>query len=168
MDDLVSAREAFGADDLVIKPSISAGADGTYRLSSEEPIPFDVLEREMLIQPMMTSIASEGEFSLFHFGGQFSHAILKMPTSGDFRVQEQFGGRDVAVDVPAAARILAEAAIAVAPSAPLYARTDMVRDNDGAFRIMELELIEPALFLNHAPDKGALLATAVRAAISAA
>jgi len=168
MDDLAAARAEFGTDDIVIKPSISAGADGTYRISAQQPIPFDVLEREMLIQPMMKSIASEGEFSLFHFGGQFSHAILKTPASGDFRVQEQFGGRDVAVDVPDAARALAEAAVAIAPSAPLYARTDMVRDNDGAFRIMELELIEPALFLNHAPDKGALFASAVRAAISAA
>jgi hypothetical protein len=160
-DDLAAARAQFGNDDLVIKPSISAGADGTYRLGLNDPIPFDVLEREMLIQPMMPSIASEGEFSLFYFGGTLSHTILKTPASGDFRVQEQFGGREVTVDAPAGAQALAKDVLATAPAAPLYARVDMVRDGGDQFRLMELEVIEPSLFLSFAGDGGAAFAKAV-------
>lgn len=163
--ELEMARAQFGVEDLVIKPSISAGADGTYLLRTGQPIPFDVLEREMLIQPMMHAIADEGEFSLFIFGGAFSHAILKRPAAGDFRVQAQFGGREVSVDAPHDARALAAAVLACVPAPPLYARVDMVRDDTGAFRLMELELIEPSLFLGFAPDAGAAFARAVAALV---
>jgi hypothetical protein len=160
-DDLTAARAGFGCEALVIKPTISGGADGTYRLGANDPIPFDVLEREMLIQPLMPRIASEGEFSLFYFAGQFSHAILKIPEVGDFRVQEQFGGREVSVDAPAAALALAQTALAAAPGPLTYARVDMVRGDGGGFFLMELELIEPSLFLDHASDGGAGFVAAV-------
>jgi hypothetical protein len=159
--DVDAARAAFGVDTLVIKPTISGGADGTYRLGPSDPIPFDVLEREMLIQPLMPMIAREGEFSLFYFAGRFSHAILKIPEQGDFRVQEQFGGREVTIDAPVAALALAEAALAAAPGPLTYARVDMVRGEDGGFYLMELELIEPSLFLDHARDGGAAFVAAV-------
>lgn len=165
--DLAEARAAFACDAVVIKPAISAGAEGTFVLSADDAIPFDVLERAMLIQPLMRAIQEEGEFSLFYFGGQLSHAILKTPASGDFRVQEQFGGREVAVEAPAPARALAQAVLDAAPIAPLYARVDMVRDSAGQFCLMELEAIEPALFLNFASDKGAAFANAVRAQLTA-
>jgi hypothetical protein len=161
--DLEQARARFGCETLIIKPSISAGADGTYRLAPGEAVPFAVLEREMLIQPMMEDIVSEGEFSLFYFDGAFSHAILKRPAHGDFRVQEQFGGREVPVDPPRDACTLAEAALAALPALPLYARVDIVRDGRGQFKLMELELIEPSLFLHHAPDDGAQFGEALRA-----
>jgi hypothetical protein len=160
-DDLAAARARFGCEQLVIKPSVSGGADGTYLLGPDDPIPFAVLEREMLIQPLMPAIADEGEYSLFHFGARFSHAILKTPARGDFRVQEQFGGREVAVTAPADALLLAEAARAAAPGPLLYSRSDMVRGADGGFRLMELELIEPSLFLQHAPDGGQSFADAL-------
>jgi hypothetical protein len=160
-DDVDAARAAFGVDTLVIKPTISGGADGTYRLGASDPIPFDVLEREMLIQPLMSMIAQEGEFSLFYFAGQFSHAILKIPEQGDFRVQEQFGGREVTIEAPVAALTLAEAALAAAPGPLTYARVDMVRSEDGGFYLMELELIEPSLFLDHASDGGAAFVSSV-------
>lgn len=161
-DDMNTARDAFRCDTLVVKPTISGGAEGTYRLGLNDPIPADVSGREMLLQPLMPSIATEGEYSLFHFGGRFSHAILKRPAAGDFRVQDQFGGKEGTVEPPAAALALAEAALTAAPAPPLYARTDMVRGADGGFRLMELELIEPALFLDHASDGGAMFADAVR------
>jgi hypothetical protein len=160
-DDVAVARVEFGCDTLVIKPTISGGADGTYRLGPNDPIPFDVLEREMLIQPLMPMIASEGEFSLFYFVGQFSHAILKIPEAGDFRVQEQFGGREVSVEAPPSALILAQAALAAAPGPLTYARVDVVRGEGDGFYLMELELIEPSLFLDHASDDGAAFVAAV-------
>jgi glutathione synthase/RimK-type ligase-like ATP-grasp enzyme len=165
-DDLEGAAAAYDTEFLVIKPSISAGADGTYRMRVGNPIPFDVVEREMLIQPLISAVETEGEFSLFYFDGVFSHAILKRPANGDFRVQEQFGGRDVVIEAPSAARALALRAIAAAPALPTYARVDMVRADNGMFLIMELELIEPALFLNHAADGGRAFAAAVERLLS--
>ncbi len=165
LDDLEAARAAFGSEQLVVKPAISGGADGTYCLEVDDAIPFAVLEREMLIQPLMPAIASEGEFSLFYFGGVFSHAILKKPTSGDFRVQEQFGGREVGISPPVDAQALSRRALAAVDQPPLYARVDMVRDGDGQFRLMELELIEPSLFLGHAKDGGRAFADSVLAII---
>ena len=161
---MADARVRFGVGPLIIKPAISGGAEGTYRLGPGDPVPDDVVGREMLIQPIMTAIVEEGEYSLFHFGGHFSHAILKRPAAGDFRVQEQFGGQEVTVNPPAAALALSHEALAAAPGPLLYARVDMVRDNSGTFRLMELELIEPSLFLNHAADGGAMFAAAVSAA----
>lgn len=167
-DELAAARGQFGCDVVVVKPSISGGADGTYRLGPNDSIPFDVLEREMLIQPLMHAIASEGEYSLFYFEGVFSHAILKRPAAGDFRVQEQFGGHEVSIDAPQAAQALAETVLAAAPAPLLYARVDLVRDDGGAFRVMELEAIEPALFLSHASDGGASFAAAVHQRLGSA
>ncbi len=163
--DLEAARVAFESDILVIKPTISGGADGTYLLKSGDPIPADVLGRDMLIQPMMPAIATEGEFSLFYFDGQFSHAILKTPAAGDFRVQEQFGGREVAVTPPEAALTLAKATLAATPDAPLYARVDMVRATANDFHLMELEVIEPALFFSFAQDGGQAFAQSVSRAL---
>lgn len=163
--DLAAARAAFGENELVVKPPVSAGADGTYRLASDSAFPEERRGQPMMIQPMMHAIVEEGEYSLFLFDGAFSHAVIKRPTSGDFRVQEQFGGTDagIAPDPPAIA--LAKSALAALDPPPLYARFDMVRDDAGAMRLMELELIEPSLFLHLATDKGTAFAEAVAARI---
>jgi glutathione synthase/RimK-type ligase-like ATP-grasp enzyme len=166
-DDLATARATFGTDDLVVKPTISGGADGTYLLSNGQSVPESLHNQTMLIQPKMDAIVTEGEYSLFAFGGKINHAILKCPATGDFRVQEQFGGRDVAVEATEAAHALAERALTAVGEIPLYARVDMVRDAAGQFCIMELELIEPSLFLHSSPDGGASFACAVRAVLSA-
>lgn len=160
---LDNARAAFACDTLVIKPPISGGADGTFRLANDDPLPASVAGKRMMIQPFLPSIAAEGEFSLFYFGGMFSHSIIKRPAAGDFRVQEQFGGREEAVEASVAAKALAEAALAATAQitqtdALAYARFDMLRDGEGQFRLMELELIEPSLFLSFAPDNGAAFA----------
>lgn len=164
-DNLALARKSFNCEALVVKPAISGGADGTYVLLPGAPVPVDVLNRDMLIQPMMETITTEGEYSLFYFGGTFSHAILKTPAAGDFRVQEQFGGREIPVTPPDAARDLAITTLNATPVPPLYARVDMVRDGAGHFRLMELEAIEPSLFLQFADDQGQAFADAVRRAL---
>lgn len=164
---LADARDVFACDTLVIKPPISGGADGTYRLGRDEPIPASVAGKRMMIQPFLPSIAAEGEYSLFYFCGELSHAIIKNPAAGDFRVQEQFGGREEAIEAPSPAITLATAALAAASQITgtgqiAYARVDMLRDSEGGFRLMELELIEPSLFLHFAPDKGTAFARAMR------
>lgn len=160
-DALVRARSVFGAEELVVKPSVSGGADGTYRLGVNDPVPLDVRKRKMLIQPLMSTVSSIGEYSLFFFDGVFSHAIVKRPATGDFRVQEQFGGREEAIPAPEGAMALAASSLSAMPSVPLYARVDMVTDGSGGFLLMELELIEPALFLAHAADGGELFADSI-------
>jgi glutathione synthase/RimK-type ligase-like ATP-grasp enzyme len=110
----------------------------------------------MIIQPLIEEIATAGEFSLMLFDGEFSHAVVKRPKPGDFRVQEHHGGVTLPCPVPPAGAVeLAQAALAAAPARAAYARVDIVPDDQGALRIMELELIEPSLFLDHAPDGGA-------------
>lgn len=160
---LTAARAAFG-ERLVVKPLVSASADDTFLLERGDPIPASVRGKRMLVQPFMPSIA-RGEYSLMLFGGLFSHCIVKRPKPGDFRVQPHLGGTEEPIAPPPGAVELAQAALAAAPAPAVYARVDMVEDEAGELRIMELELIEPALWLQHAPDKGAAFATAIASAI---
>ena len=164
---LANAREIFASPRLVVKPPISGGADGTYLIGPSDTLPVEAVGQRMLIQPFLPAISEDGEYSLFYFGGQYSHAISKHPANGDFRVQEQFGGVERSIVAPADAMALAETALVVTErlhdTGPMtYARVDMVRDRNGAFRLMELELIEPSLFLHFADDKGAMFARAIR------
>lgn len=158
---LADARAAFG-EELVIKPPVSASAYGTYRLGSSDPLPEDSRGRTMLVQPFLRSVADEGEYSIMLFGGQFSHAIVKKPKAGDYRVQPHLGGTEVPCAPPEGAIELALAALGGAPAEAAYARVDMVRDNEGRLAIIELELIEPSLWLQHAPDGGESFARALR------
>lgn len=159
---LAEARAEYG-DDLVIKPPVSAAADGTHRLGLGDPLPADAKFREMLVQPFLRSVAEEGEYSIMLFGGRFSHAVVKRPKAGDYRVQPHLGGTEQPCAPPAGAIELAQAALAAAPAEAAYARVDMVRDGTGALAIIELELIEPSLWLQHAPDGGASFAEIVTA-----
>jgi glutathione synthase/RimK-type ligase-like ATP-grasp enzyme len=158
---LSAAAEKFGTNELVVKPPISASAVGTHRVRVGDPIPASEQGRRMMIQPFVSSIETEGEYALMLFDGAYSHTVVKRPQSGDFRVQEQFGGSTGPADPPPGAIELAQLALAAAPAPATYARVDVVRDDAGVLRIMELELIEPSLFLDHAPDKGEAFSRAV-------
>jgi glutathione synthase/RimK-type ligase-like ATP-grasp enzyme len=154
--DLDEARRRFGSDWLVIKPPVSASATGAYRIGAGDDLPEDSRDKPMIVQPLIEEISRTGEFSLMLFNGEYSHAVVKRPRSGDFRVQEHHGGETRPCDAPPAGAVeLAQAALAAAPATATYARVDIVPDDSGTLRIMELELIEPALFLHHAPDGGA-------------
>lgn len=160
---LAAARADFG-DVLVIKPPISAAADGTHRLAAADPVPSSARGRPMMVQPFLPSVAQEGEYSIMIFAGQFSHSIVKRPKAGDYRVQPHLGGTEQPCTPPEGGIELAKSALGAAPAEALYARVDMVRDAAGKLAIIELELIEPALWLQHAPDGGAAFGSAVRAA----
>ena len=159
--DLEDARRDFACDTLVIKPPVSASADGTFKIGPGEGVPDIGLGKPMLIQPWMSAITTTGEYSLMFFGGAFSHAIVKQPKAGDFRVQAHLGGSEQPCDPPPGSEALAREALAAAPADAAYARVDMIAGEDGQLRIMELELIEPALWLEHAPDGGASYAAAI-------
>lgn len=150
--ELAAAREAFGTDELVVKPRISASAAGTSRVRPGDPAPG--LE-DAMIQPFIASVQDQGETSIFFFGGERGHAVRKVAAAGDFRVQREYGGAFTPAEPDADQLAVARAALAAAPDLPLYGRVDLVRDAAGQPRLMELELVEPDLYLDLAPDAGA-------------
>ena len=162
--DLVHAAERFGTPELVVKPPVSASATGTHRIRVGDAIPPSERGQRMMIQPFLPSIATEGEYAAILFDGAYSHTVVKRPKSGDFRVQPHLGGSTEPSGAPAGAVELAQAALAAAPAKTTYARVDIVRGVHGELRIMELELIEPALFLDVAPHGEDAFADAVIAA----
>lgn len=140
--------EGFAASELIIKPRVSATAEHTYRLRTFDSGLTESFEnRPFLVQPFLETVVSEGEYSLFYFNGEFGHAILKSPKPQDFRVQEEHGGIITAIEATDEMRAAASNALSVVSEPLLYARIDLVRDASGGFYLMELELIEPALYL---------------------
>ena len=167
--DLEEARRRFESEWLVIKPPVSASAFGAHRLGLNDDLPVQCVRRPMIVQPLIEEIARTGEFSLMLFDGEYSHAVVKRPRFGDFRVQEYHGGVTLPCDVPPAGAVaLAKQALAAAPARASYARVDIVPDDEGVLRIMELELIEPALFLDHAADGGAAFTRSILGALQKA
>ncbi|UPT73268.1 MAG: hypothetical protein M0D55_15465 [Elusimicrobiota bacterium] len=118
-----------------------------------------------MIQPYLAEIAAEGEWSFVFLGGKFSHAVLKTPKGGDFRVQEEHGGRTTAAVAPAALIAQAREAARLSPGPQLYARVDGVR-RGSELVVVEVELIEPSLYLQFAPGAAKALAAAVKERLS--
>ncbi|MEL7834956.1 hypothetical protein [Fodinibius sp. Rm-B-1B1-1] len=144
--------------EIVIKPTISAGAENTFRIHQESyPAFIKDLEtvfddRPFLVQPFMDNITAEGEFSVFFFGNTYSHTILKTPKTNDFRVQEEHGGRLTLVEPENDLLETAREMRNMIQPEPLYTRADYVRTADNSFALMELELIEPSLYFNMDPE----------------
>jgi glutathione synthase/RimK-type ligase-like ATP-grasp enzyme len=162
-DTLADAMETLGARDLIVKPVVSANAEGLRRVRngvSAQP----TLNAPCLIQPFNPRIV-EGERSLLFYGGTFSHAVNKVPARGDIRVQGGYGGVDHPYQPTKAEIELGEAALAACPTAPLYGRADMVLDQEDQPCLMELELIEPYHYVAHAPEAGERFARAVALAL---
>jgi len=134
----------------VIKPAVSGGAHRTFRVPRESLQELYEkhygVDEEVILQPFAPEIA-HGEWSLMFFNGEFSHAVLSKPADGDFRVQRMHGGTVTTVN-PAPAMIEeAQKVLACVPEGiPLYARVDFVIKDEKNY-LMELEIIEPALFL---------------------
>lgn len=149
-DDLGAMLASLGWPDAVIKPAISADGEGIHRVTIGSPLPLpDSLPIELLAQPFLPSILSEGEVSVMWAGGVME-AVRKRPGKGEFRVQERWGGSTLAVPMEEQWRTITDQCLAVVGSPLLYARVDLVRDHDG-WKVMELELIEPSLYLGHCP-----------------
>ncbi|HZV26127.1 MAG TPA: hypothetical protein VFG00_07540 [Acidothermaceae bacterium] len=148
---------ALGAypGELVIKPAVSVGAIGALRAGATSPEAATHLAElaavgDVLVQPLAQSVLDGGESSLIYFGGRFSHAIRKIPADGDYRVQEHHGGSVVPHEPTGDEFAVAAATLAAAPAPTAYARVDLVAVA-GSPAVMELEAIEPQLFLDRDP-----------------
>jgi glutathione synthase/RimK-type ligase-like ATP-grasp enzyme len=165
---LRSLLREIAAPVAVIKPCVSGSARHTYRVDDGnadalQPLVDGLLLHEsLMLQPFIDDVVTNGEDTLVMIGGQFTHAVRKRPKAGDFRVQDDHGGT-VTDHVPGDDQIdLARRAIAACSPRPVYGRVDMVRDALGNLAVMELELIEPELWLRHHPSAATKLAAAVR------
>ena len=152
---------------IVVKPVVGANSDNIFVLT--RPLPAGVIDelghvfanRPFFVQPFVESVRSEGEYSLFFFGGEYSHAILKKPKRGDFRTQEEHGADILSVQAPAALVEIARRVLGLVNPQPVYVRADFVRDKGERFLLMELELIEPALYFRTDPASARRFASAL-------
>ena len=162
-----------GWPEAVVKPCVSGGARHTYRVNPGNAADLDPLlrgllrEEAFLLQPFQDTVLAGGEDTLMVMGGRYTHAVRKRPKAGDFRVQDDHGGsverlRPEAAQVDLAERAMAACPADLAATPPAYGRVDLVRDNDGRWVVMELELFEPELWLRqHPPAAEAMVEAAV-------
>jgi glutathione synthase/RimK-type ligase-like ATP-grasp enzyme len=148
----------------VLKPAISGAARHTYRINASNFSEFEtvfqelILEECMLFQEFLNNITTQGEISLILIGGEYTHAVKKIAKKGDFRVQDDHGGR-IEKYTPTELEItFAEDCLKASPYWPIYARIDIVYDNNNKPSLSELELIEPELWFRNYPKAANLLA----------
>ena len=143
--------DEMGWQHAVVKPATGASGHSVELVARDATV--DTLPRlaagDVLVQEFLPEIA-HGELSLVYFDGVFSHAIRKRPPSGEFRVNSRFGATREAETPPPAVRGQGAAALRALPETPLYARVDGVV-RDGALIVIEVEVLEPALFMEFDP-----------------
>ena len=142
----------FNTDTLVVKPTVSGGAKNTIKLKQSElkeeegKIREWLEEEDFMVQPFLKEVAETGEYSYIFFNRNFSHAVLKSPKKGEFRVQHFFGGEINSITPTESELSYMQQIVDGFAQNTLYARVDGVW-KEGVFYLMELELIEPYLFL---------------------
>lgn len=156
--DLAGILEAQGWERAVIKPVISMSAYRTWITTPARAAQDTLQAREissssgLMIQRFVPEIQTGGEWSFIFFMKEYSHAVLKMPKPGDFRVQQELGGRLIVRDPPQRLINQAEEVVRSVKEPLLYARVDGVEVGE-ELMLMELELVDPVLFF--ARDAGA-------------
>jgi len=156
-----------GWKDCILKPCISGAARHTYKLNPKNLDEHEVIFQEliakeaMMLQPFQKNIVEKGEVSLMVMGGMYTHAVLKVAKPGDFRVQDDFGGTVQLYDPSPEEIVFAEKVVKVCDTKPIYARIDVIRDNDDQLALIELELIEPELWFRLYPKAAEVLAKAL-------
>jgi len=163
---LAGTFDDFRCDRIIVKPVIGANADDTYVLQRDDSRTWEIAlqvfrDRPLMIQPFVDSVIGTGEYSLFYFGNQYSHAVIKNPREGDFRVQEEHGGTARAVQPPDELLGVGEQIMTTLGSDLLYARVDLVTLADGSPALIELELIEPSLHFSCDPKSPSRFAKAL-------
>lgn len=163
LDDL---HRHYAQQSWVIKPQVGANAGDTFVMNAQRANDARVVscfaDRGWIAQPFVDAVCDDGEYSLIYFNGHFSHAIRKRPAANDFRVQEEHGGLIESHEPTADLRAAAARALAALPEPCLYARVDLVLQPDAGWQLMELELIEPSLYLRMDDKAAARMAAAVQ------
>ena len=156
--------EDTGWQEAVLKPTVSGAARHTYRINRnsyndyEEIFKGLICNEDFLFQEFIKNIISKGELSLIVIGGKYTHAVKKTAKKGDFRVQDDHGGK-VEVYYASDKEIeFAEKCINLCLEMPLYARVDIAYDNNNELSLVELELIEPELWFRNNKKSAKLLA----------
>jgi glutathione synthase/RimK-type ligase-like ATP-grasp enzyme len=184
LGDLLASR---GWKRAVVKPAVAAGSEGLVRVAAEggEPVPdgstgapgssdlatgqrhLDALLAvgDVMVQPYLESIEVAGELSVVVIDGEVSHAVRKIPSAGEFRIQSHYGGRYVAEPVDAEVAALARWIVEATGVELLAARVDLLAADDGALQLAELEATEPDLYLGVVPEAAERLADAVVARV---
>lgn len=171
---LLAVLDEAGWEHAVVKPAISSGSRGTIRVrrraarKRQEHLDTLLAEGDVLVQPYLSRIEATGEVSVLWVDGQVTHAVRKIPAAGDFRVQEQFGGTAVPIELDAGLARAADEALAHVGQGCRYARVDLIEGPAGERWLIELELVEPQLFLRHSAAATDRFASAIAAAHVAA
>lgn len=165
--DLAPLLERRGWDQIVIKPSVGAGASGLLRAGRDVLDDAEAHSRtlqassDVMVQPFLPGVVERGELSIVLIDGEISHAVRKRAGEGDFRVQIELGGSYAVEDPSEAAVRVARAAMTPWRPIPLYARVDLVEPEPGRYEVIEVELVEPELFFAWVPEGGRRLGEAL-------
>jgi glutathione synthase/RimK-type ligase-like ATP-grasp enzyme len=160
----------------VVKPRVGAGGRGVVVFDGEPGGPEGLDESQLgigpwVVQPLVTSVRTEGETSVFVLGGEVAAQVRKVPGAGEIRVHESYGGRSEATSVTDEAAEVARAAVAAVQELldlPLaYARVDLMRGDDGALLVSEVEATEPGLYLDLLPANAAAFGALVEKELAA-
>jgi len=163
----ISLKQLFektNGREAVIKPAISGAARHTYRINASNCSEFETVFQNliknecMLFQEFLNNITTQGEISLILIGGKYTHAVKKIAKKGDFRVQDDHGGSVEKYNPTNLEITFAENCLKASPYQPIYARIDIVYDNNNKPSLSELELIEPELWFRDCPKAAKLLA----------
>ena len=162
--------DARGWNTVVVKPAVASGGKGARRAEVGDPDAQRHLDEllaqgDVLVQQFAPAVEHEGEWSVVLVDGEVAHAVRKWPAAGDYRVQYEWGGHSEVATPSASLAELATRVYDVLPAPALYARIDVV-SIAGGWHVMEVEVTEPALWLDDAPATTRLLADAIEARLS--
>lgn len=155
-------------DELVVKPAISASGNDTYKIKRADwlagmpPLQALLTEKDVMVQPFMKTVQTVGEYAFLFFNGEFSHAVLKRPKLGEFRVQEHHGGQNQPIVPTPEQRRFAENVLQSLPEPTLYARVDAIEDEAGQLMVSEVEVTEPSMYLVQDQQAPARFAAAIQ------
>lgn len=156
-------RDRFGSGLIVVKPAVGTSGSGVIRHRSDDHRAINasvnrlLRHTDVLLQEYFPEIESTGELSLVYLGGKFSHAVEKLPRHGEFRVQAHLGVRERIVGISRGLLTQADGIMSALAARTLYSRIDGVVRN-GRLYLMELELVEPNLFIDLAPHTADIFA----------
>ena len=164
---LANLFKKYNFNEAIIKPTISGAARDTYRITKNnfydyENKFFDLKSKEDLIfQEFLNNIISQGEISLIFIGRKYTHAVKKIAKEGDYRVQDDHGGRVEVYNATNEEILFAQDCLEKCPTLPIYSRIDIIYDNKNEICLGEIEMIEPELWFRNNKNAAKLLASEI-------